>query len=528
MSTETYARILWVVLDGFGHEHARRLLSNPGRFPALERIARDGHLGACRPPEPVCQTPPALLALFTGSAPAENGVWGYKVPDRDGQLERSISGFAVERKAGTAIWEDLEASGRTFSIMNVGFRRDRVWSDPFPHLAFAYDGYRSLRAPSHFSIPAGSSRITFEGIDIGVMRRSGRVELRRGSRLLARLETGGAAKVPLTRGTRVFAHLLAADELTLYPESPALVRLGPAAPSSAGRPPDAEGYRDMSAFRRARSLNDHAHAGERVTVESELLPSRAAMRQKADLMRWAVKTVPANLTICYVPLMDEFNHTWFHLCESQPFNLRAEQLFGECGGMIDAFLAELMALADHETLLVVSSDHGALPFRRLLHLNEAFADAGLVRRTGSGYDYVRSTAWYHPSDCGQVVVNEREARRRGMAVPALRAAALAALGRANDAHGARIAAVEPGPSDPFLLYLYPEADTYFTGDPPRSGKPALNPRRSGGHHLSPLTPSPWIDAMIGLWSPRPGARAADGAPARSTEVKGFLLRRMSR
>ena len=26
MSTETFDRILWVVLDGFGHEHARRLL----------------------------------------------------------------------------------------------------------------------------------------------------------------------------------------------------------------------------------------------------------------------------------------------------------------------------------------------------------------------------------------------------------------------------------------------------------------------------------------------------------------------
>ncbi len=154
MSTETFARILWVVLDGFGHEHARRLLETPGRFPALERIAREGYLGSCRPPGPVCQTPPALLALFTGTEPAENGVWGYKVPDADGRLERSISGFAVERKAGTAIWEDLEASGRTFSIMNVGFRRDRVWSDPFPHLAFAYDGYRNLRVPLQRRHPA--------------------------------------------------------------------------------------------------------------------------------------------------------------------------------------------------------------------------------------------------------------------------------------------------------------------------------------------------------------------------------------
>jgi hypothetical protein len=528
LSTETFTRILWVVLDGFGHEHARRLLETPGRFPALERIAREGYLGSSRPPGPVCQTPPALLALFTGTKPGENGVWGYKVPDTNGRLARSISGFAVARSAGTAVWEDLEASGRTFSIMNVGFRRDRVWSDPFPHLAFAYDGYRALRAPSHFGIPAGSSRITFEGIDIGIARRSGSVELRRGSRLLARLIPGQAAKVTLTRGTRAFAHLLTADTLTLYPESPALVRLGPAAPAAAGRPSDAEGCRDMSAFRKARRLLEHARTGETVTVESELLPARIAMNQKSDLMHWAVRTTPAGLTICYVPLMDEFNHTWFHLSESRPADPRAERLFGECGAMIDAFLAGLMAVADHETLLAVSSDHGALPFRRLLHLNEAFADAGLVRRAGTGYDYERSTAWYHPSDCGQIVVNEREARRRGLAVPALRAAALAALKRANDVHHARIAAAEPEPSDPFLLYLYPETDTYFTGDPPSPGKPALDPRRSGGHHLSPLTPNPWIDALLGLWSPRPGTRTADGAPARNTELKEFLLGRLSR
>jgi hypothetical protein len=412
--------------------------------------------------------------------------------------------------------------------MNVGFRRDRVWSDPFPHLAFAYDGYRNLRFPSNVDIPPGSSRITFEGIDLDVRRRPGRVELRRGNRLLARLATGEAALVPLTRGTRAWSHLLSAGALSLYPESPALVRFGPAAPAATSRSPGAEGFRDMSAFRRARRLLEHARTGDAVTVESELLPARAALQQKLDLVHWAVRNTPASLTVCYVPLMDEFNHTWFHLCESAPADPRAGQLFLACGEMIDGFLSSLMAQADRDTLLVVSSDHGALPFRRLLHLNEAFADAGLVRRAGAGYDHERSTAWYHASDCGQVVVNEREAHRHGLTLPALRAAARAAVERANAAHGARIAVVEPGPSDPFLLYLYPESDTYFTGDPPSPGKPALNPRRSGGHHLSPLTPNPWIDALVGLWSPRPGTRTADGAPKRNTELKEYLLRRLSR
>jgi hypothetical protein len=526
LSTERFARMLWVVLDGFGHEHARRILESPGRFPALARIAREGFLGPCRPPEPVCETPPALLALLTGTTPSENGVWGYKVPGAGSRIADTLSGFVVERKAGTAIWEDLEASGRTFSLMNVVPRRDRAWSDPFAHLVFAYDGYRNLRFPSHYDIPAGASRIVFDGIEVGIGRRAGRAELRRGSRIIARLETGGGSKVRMTRGTAAWAHLLAGDALTLHPACPAVVRIGPAAPGTAGRPAGAEGCRDMSAFERARRLNDAA-AGERVTVESELLPSRAAMEQKSDLLRWSLRNAPAAVTICYLPLMDEFNHAWFDLVERRPGDPRAERLFGECASMIDAFLADLMAHVDRDTLLAVCSDHGAVPYRRRLHLNEAFAEAGLVRRAGSGYDFRRSTAWYHPSGCGQVVANEREARRRGLSGPALREAARAAVRRANTAWDARIAVVEPGPADPFLLFLYPETDTKVTGDPPLPGQPALDLHRSGGTHLSPLTPNAWIDAMLGLWSPRPGARAADGVPARSTEVKEFLLRRLA-
>ena len=527
MSTETYARIMWVVLDGFGHEHARRFLEAPGRFPALERIAREGYLGSCRPSEPVCQTPTALTALFTGAGPRESGVWGYKVPDPR-RLERSISGFSIERKGGSAIWDDLESSGTTFSILNVGFRRDPIWSNSYANLAFAYDGYRNLGRPLMVDLAAGRdnrTRLDFHGIEIEAMRRRGSVEIRHGRRLLAHLEPGADAKIALTRGTRTYAHLLSPEALTLFPESPAVVRYGPAAPEGIGRPPAAESFRDMAVFRRARRLVD---AGVTVPVEAELAPARAAIRQQADLARWAFASAGARCTICYLPLMDEANHSWFHLWEPRAVDPRTDQLFTKCASMIDGFLAGLMASAGPDTLLVVSSDHGALPFHRLLHVNDAFADAGLVRRAGTGYDFERSAAWYHASDCGQVVVNEREARRRGLSRPALAAAARSAVEAANRAHKARIAAIDGEPGDPFLLLLYPEADTYLTGDPPSPGKPALNPRRSGGHHLAPLTPSPWIDAMLGLWSPRAGSRTPDGAPKRNGEVKDFLLKRLAR
>ena len=529
MSIETFDRILWVVLDGFGHEHARRLLDVPGRFPALERVARDGYLGACRPPGPVCQTPPALLALFSGTEPAENGVWGYKVPDAGGRLERSISGFSVARRGGRAIWEDLEDRGLTFSLMNVSFRQDRVWSSPFRHLAFAYDGYRCLRPPVHLEGlgAGGSTSLEYRGMEFSFTRRDGRSVLRKGNRMLAGLEVGEGVPVAFSRGTRAFAHQLSRDVLSLYPESPALVRLGPGASRVLSPPPGAESSRDLSAFRKARAANGSGDPRRRVTVESELLPARVALRQKADLMLWTARTHPSALSICYVPLIDEFNHTYFDLIEGPSPDPRASELLEKCWGLVDAFLADLMRLADPGTLLVLSSDHGALPFRRLLHLNELFADEGLVQRDGRGYDLGRSAVYYHPSDCGQVVVNGPEGGRRRLGRPTLLAAARAVVERANDSYGAHIGAIEGGPSDPYLLYLYPLADAYFTGNPCSPGRPPMNCGKAGGHHLSPLTPNPWIEAVLGLWSPRPGPRDGDGVPLCNTGVKEFLLGRLA-
>ena len=69
----TTSSMLAHALDGMGHEHARRALET-GRFPSLSRLAHEGYLGPSRPSSPVCQTPPALLALFTGAEPRQAGL----------------------------------------------------------------------------------------------------------------------------------------------------------------------------------------------------------------------------------------------------------------------------------------------------------------------------------------------------------------------------------------------------------------------------------------------------------------------
>jgi hypothetical protein len=193
-----------------------------------------------------------------------------------------------------------------------------------------------------------------------------------------------------------------------------------------------------------------------------------------------------------------------------------------CWSLVDAFLASLMATVGPDTALVISSDHGGLPYRRQVHLNEMMASVGLLRRDSRGYDLARSAAYYHPSDCGQIVANAPAAVRSGLERQRLLALAREAVERANRDLNAELALREGSPSDPYLAFVHPLADTYPTGDPPGRAREALDSGRAGGHHLSPLTPSPWIDAVIGLWS-LGSAWDGDAVPRGNLEVKQFLL-----
>jgi len=160
--------------------------------------------------------------------------------------------------------------------------------------------------------------------------------------------------------------------------------------------------------------------------------------------------------------------------------------------------------------------------RSMLHLNEVFVDAGLTRRGPDGYDPRRSTLWYHPSDCGQVIARD----------PGRRAADLAALSRVIDTMNrdlsAGIGMEEGAPGAPYLAFLYPRGSTYFTGRPGRHTEVMPMKKKTGGHHLSPLSTTPWIDAVLGLWCRSAARRGAlpRSAPTENVAVKRFILESM--
>jgi hypothetical protein len=279
----------------------------------------------------------------------------------------------------------------------------------------------------------------------------------------------------------------------------------------------------MNAFKSGRRLRE---GGPKVPpLEDELAPCGESIRRKADLMLWAVANLPSRLFICYVPLIDEYNHAYMDLLEGA-WAGRGDPAAGEvlsgCVGLVDGFLERLMEAAGEDTLLVISSDHGSMPVRRKVLLNEVLADAGLVVRAPGGYRLGRSLAYYHPSDCGQVLLNPAEARRRAVDAPAVRRRVVHALERANRALGCDIAWVEGRAEDPYLLFLYPRSDTTFTGDPPRRPGDPLLLRKRGGHHLSPLSPSPWMAAVFAAWTRRRQA-SLPAVPDANAGVKDFVL-----
>jgi hypothetical protein len=100
---------------------------------------------------------------------------------------------------------------------------------------------------------------------------------------------------------------------------------------------------------------------------------------------------------------------------------------------------------------------------------------------------------------------------------------LSALERVKASHGIDIQHLTDGISSSYLAFLYPMDDTGLTGSPPRRGMSLLNTKKQGGHHLSPLTPTPWIQATLGLWTPRRPAAFPAAVPRANRDVSRFLL-----
>ncbi len=507
-------KIVWLILDAAGYEITTRCIQS-GVCPSLSAIQTEGFLGSSRPPHPNCETPPALRALFSGSEPAQSGIWGYQMPDYEGRLERAVSGFGVRISGAPAIWEELERIGRSYTLFNAAFRRDPVWGKGYAGFDLLLDGYRSYRPDSSWMrIDTGKERLKFGGTTLRVESEDDQVRLRRGRRSIASLTPGEIRSVRLSPKVSAVSYSTG-KTLFLSSSSRPHVRLSK---DLQGRSEQIvpESIFHGNLFRFSRNVGG-------LSIDEEMGFSEYVNTQMGELALNVVRKLRSTLTILYFSLIDELSHVYLDQIEGSWPEGRAADLLRRCYGLIDSYIGKMMDSLEQNSLLVLSSDHGQVPYRRALHLNDLLAETGLVRRGKTGYDLRRSVAYYHPANCGQVVMNPRQANKAGLSRERIGERVLQCIEQANGNLGAEISYLWGGENDPYLLFLYPRADTHLTGryDPEAD---VLDAGLQGGQHLSPLCPTPWIQAMLGLWSPAGLAFDRQRIPDHNADVKNFLLR----
>jgi hypothetical protein len=507
-------KIVWLILDAAGYEITTRCIQ-AGICPSLSTIQEQGYLGPSRPPLPNCETPPALRALFSGSEPAESGIWGYQMPDYEGDLERAISGFSVRASGVPAIWEELERKGLSYTLFNAAFRKDPVWGKGYAGFDLLLDGYRNYLADSsRIQIGAGQERLKFGGATLRVESEDDQVQLHRGRRSIASLAPGEIQSVRLSPKVTAVGYSTGKN-LFLSSSSRPHVRLSN---ELKGRSQQIvpESIFHGSLFRFSRN-------GGGLSTDEEMRISEYVTTQMGELALRVVRELGSTLTVLYFSLIDELCHVYLDQIEGSWPEGRAAELLRRCYGLLDSYIGKMMDCLDENTLLVLSADHGQAPYRRALHLNDLLAEIGLVRRGKKKYDLRRSVAYYHPANCGQVVVNPRQARKAGLSRERIGEQVLRCVEQANSGLGAEISHLWGRENDPYLLFLYPRSDTHLTG---RSDPEAevLDAGLRGGQHLSPLCPTPWIQAMLALWSPVGLPVDRQGIPDHNTGVKNFLLR----
>ena len=507
-------KIVWLILDAAGYEITTRCIQ-AGVCPSLSTIQTEGFLASSRPPYPNCETPPALRALFSGSEPAESGIWGYQMPDYEGKPERAVSGFGVRISGAPAIWEELERRDRSYTLFNAAFRKDPVWEKSYAGFDLLLDGYRNyLPDSSWIRIGSGQERLKFGGATLRVESEDDQVQLHRGGRSIASLAPGEIQSVRLSRNVSALSYSTG-KTLFLSSSSRPHVRLSK---NLHGRsePIVPESIYHGSLFRFSRNI-------EELSIDEEMRLSEYVTSQMGELALSVVRELSSTLTVLYFSLIDELCHVYLDQIEGTWPEGRAAELLRRCYGLLDSYIGKMMDCLDENTLLVLSSDHGQAPYRRALHLNDLLAQEGLVHKRKKGYALRRSVAYYHPANCGQVVMNPQQARKAGLSREQIGERILRCVEQANSSLGAEISYLWGGENDPYLLFLYPRADTHLTGRyDPEAG--VLDAGLRGGQHLSPLCPTPWIQAMLGLWSPAGLLFNRQSIPDRNTGMKTFLLR----
>ena len=465
-------------------------------------------------PGPDLTTPPAHAALLCGCKSVEHGIYSFEEP----VIERGAShpwkkrmGFDARRLQAEPLWVSFLKAGKKVALLH------------FP-LSFPVEPYaQEARFGADFSdrltvIESFSQRLGFEFV-----RKD--------------LAGEGIFQVKLSDQSKLFLPVRAPEKMDtlIFPEKTAgLTRFR----FSAELPGDpdlyfgtalhkifsnqsglAQSYLDRvgpfpgggaSYSYWQGKLGKRIHQGGSGKAEQRLMATLELVgNHMSEAIRFVEDQVRPGVGFYYFHLIDLALHLWMGLLdpESPGFSPEIREFLLPMVRRTFEFADQVVGLlldgCEGDDLLAVVSDHGMAPIERIFYPNQVLADAGLLswdRKKGEPI-LERSSAVYHQSNSGYIVINSRERGGpvRGEDAEELKQKVSDLFGEYLGSVLEKVESVAEHPEIPGLgeFYLTPKYKTALSHKV--EGK-VLEPGPYGGqHHFWPE--SEWMPAILFLRGP---------------------------
>ncbi len=407
-------RLIVVSFDAAGYVMTSRLLAE-GKLPSFDRIVREGAWSDGMVTSFPTKTAAAHALLFTGRYGHESGITANSVlrlPPSSGSRLETLNGFFSDSLRVEPVWAKAAARGLETYVFHAPqgypFR-------PQPHLNVVY-GYTDTiavgevfdptaiqgSAPRQIRFAVGESwfrgsfvddpddpRIGCDTLEIGFESDAGEP--------LARLKPGDSASFSppiearlLGRRTwfslRLFSLSQDGSSFVLYRSGTSELVASPSELIE-GEAPTLRAYAangGASAYSKGGFGPTLAQGGtgeaERRLLETELHLST----QLLDQARWGLSR-DYRLVLLYSPVVDDVAHQLFGYVDpeldgyDETLARKIQPSLDEAFSIQDRFLGMLLDIADYDGAhVMVVSDHGMSGTNKLVHLNAALRDAGLL------------------------------------------------------------------------------------------------------------------------------------------------------
>lgn len=414
-------------------------------------------------------TAPGFASLFSGASPKTTGITGLRVPRMprsDFTILESVGGFNPALQRAQTIFTVAERAGRKVVSLHMPFGGEKA------RLGFYLQGYsgtlgrdgvlhgrnaKPQAATSWSNLPASATpplEITFT---IGAMPLFGLLiddpadpqkgydtllitGARDGREVKASLKPGAAGAggellwsqpVAVDSGAnqgagsylRLFDLKNDASDFFLYYTRPARQAIShPELLVDAA--PTVRAFIGNGAWQwyRQGSFGKTIPNGGDGSAEARYLETVAQVQhQLTETARWALERLPWDIFFAYTPLPDEAEHQWRGYLEPGLPGFRPEvanrlrPLLEKVYQSCDELLGFVIERRPENSLLALISDHGMEGVNKVVYLNKALEQAGLLALDAQGrVDLAKTKILYPPIDSGYLLINSSDRKNGGV------------------------------------------------------------------------------------------------------------------